>query len=212
MNSERLSPPDYTRLLQSIIPILLQNGLKATTMDFVASSLSMSKRTIYEVFDNKRDMLTEVIKEMGRTQRQAAESIFEETENVVEAIIRIYSQQRDVVSRTNPSFFQDLEALYEDVRRVYEQNLHLNINEKIKIFEKGKEQGILRKEIDYHCIQEVHHVLMMSLKMSRDVIANPLPSFRIFDAMTVATLRTIVVPEYIPQLDKLLKENNITPI
>lgn len=57
MTREDMTPEAYEELLESITDILLRNGLKATTMDSIAASLQMSKRTLYEIFDNKSQMV-----------------------------------------------------------------------------------------------------------------------------------------------------------
>lgn len=43
---------DFISLIEKISAILNEKGLKATTMDLVAQRLQMSKRTLYEIFEN----------------------------------------------------------------------------------------------------------------------------------------------------------------
>lgn len=55
MKREEMSPQAYDSLINGIMMILLQNGLKATTMDSIASALQISKRTLYEIFSSKTE-------------------------------------------------------------------------------------------------------------------------------------------------------------
>ncbi|MDE6446771.1 MAG: TetR/AcrR family transcriptional regulator, partial [Muribaculaceae bacterium] len=52
---------EHNRLLAAIYPIIREHGLKGATMDMVARRLGMSKRTLYEIFQNKSAMIIEVL-------------------------------------------------------------------------------------------------------------------------------------------------------
>ena len=45
-------------------------GIKSVTMDSIASHLGMSKRTIYEIFSDKDDLLVGVFNWMGEKQKE----------------------------------------------------------------------------------------------------------------------------------------------
>ena len=60
MKKEEVSQEQYLKILECIVPILMKNGLKGTTMDAIASRLQMSKRTLYEIFGTKDDLFREV--------------------------------------------------------------------------------------------------------------------------------------------------------
>ena len=50
-----------THLLHRIYPVLIKKGAKNMTMDYVAKSLSISKRTLYEIFGSKEQLLCEAL-------------------------------------------------------------------------------------------------------------------------------------------------------
>ena len=45
------------RILRTAMPLFKQRGIKAVKMDDIAAALSISKRTLYEVYDKKEDLL-----------------------------------------------------------------------------------------------------------------------------------------------------------
>ena len=56
-------------------------------MDMLANQLGISKRTIYEIFRDKDELLRGVLKFMGEKQQELIKKVFDESENVVEAIL-----------------------------------------------------------------------------------------------------------------------------
>ena len=73
----------HTDLIIAISGILLKNGLKSTTMDSVASALAMSKRTLYEIFESKKDMILKVVSYWQHQHRTKIEGIFADSKNVM---------------------------------------------------------------------------------------------------------------------------------
>lgn len=55
------------KVINASIELFNQYGCKAITMDKISSSLHISKRTLYELFDNKEALLLECITEVHRT-------------------------------------------------------------------------------------------------------------------------------------------------
>ena len=45
-------------IIQRVLPIFLERGLKISMYE-IAQSLSISKRTIYENFENKKDLIVQ---------------------------------------------------------------------------------------------------------------------------------------------------------
>ena len=50
------------KILETAMVMFAKNGIKAVRMDDIASSLNISKRTLYEIFENKEVLLFEGIK------------------------------------------------------------------------------------------------------------------------------------------------------
>ncbi len=47
------------RIIEETSKLFFQNGIKSMTMSDIASHLGISKRTLYEVFKDKEDLLEE---------------------------------------------------------------------------------------------------------------------------------------------------------
>ncbi|WP_306303127.1 TetR/AcrR family transcriptional regulator [Prevotella falsenii] len=49
------------KILQSATTMFFQNGIRKVKMDDIAAHLKISKRTLYEIYQNKEDLLYEVV-------------------------------------------------------------------------------------------------------------------------------------------------------
>ena len=60
---------DYLKIkiLDTSLPLFKKLGVKAVKMDDIASILTISKRTLYEIYDNKEQLLFECIKREKET-------------------------------------------------------------------------------------------------------------------------------------------------
>lgn len=74
-------------------------GYKATTMDQVAKLANVGKGTIYTFFKNKEELFDEIINELVRDMKRAAEESYDPTksfyENVHQALMRILEFRKE---------------------------------------------------------------------------------------------------------------------
>lgn len=129
------------RLLMSISDIIREKGLKNTTMDSIAKTLGMSKRTLYEIFGSKQRMVMCVFDHVHSKMRSDYERMFAEAGNVMEALLSIFIHHRDTMRLVSVDFFRDMDELYPEVHSHYhkdqkEINVWMN-----NIYNKGVEEG-----------------------------------------------------------------------
>lgn len=51
-----------TRILETSMQLFKQKGIRAVKMDDIATEMGISKRTLYEIYSNKEDLLYECVK------------------------------------------------------------------------------------------------------------------------------------------------------
>ena len=64
-------------------------GIKSVTMDTLANQLGISKRTIYEAFSDKDELLMAVLKNIAYQQKELINRVIDESENSIVAIFRM---------------------------------------------------------------------------------------------------------------------------
>jgi AcrR family transcriptional regulator len=138
-----------SRIIDGAAELFKTYGMKLVTMDSIASHLGMSKRTIYEVFTDKDELLTGVLKQMARKQQDLVEKILKESGNAIIAIFRMLEINIDHFQNMSPAFQADLKKYHYEVlmKRSDKCEMPDYLNNQ-QIIERGIKEKLFRKEIN----------------------------------------------------------------
>lgn len=186
-----------------------QKGIKNVRMDDIASSLSISKRTLYELFADKEELLVEVVRIHREEVKEYMANVAMKADNVLEVIIGFYEMTIGEFKHTSRFFFEDIKK-YPKVMEFLEENRKENINSAMAFYQKGVEQGIFREDVNYHIVQE-----MISGQMDGLLKALPdCPLEEIFETLVFIHMRGIstekglkIVNDFLAQLKREHKSN-----
>lgn len=195
-------------LLQGIEDLLTAKGFKATTMDLVAASLGISKRTLYETFDNKEDMIMAVLDYMNKKHLDKIKDIFNHCPNTMEACFRICEYQIKFINSINIHFFRDMHTRFKLYRNEYDELEKLRNREMLKVFMLGIKQGVFRRDVNYPIQIRMLKVQMESLKRMEEIFPDEFTCEDILRSISLGFLRSIASPEGMHILDVLLDQKN----
>ncbi|HYX07957.1 MAG TPA: TetR/AcrR family transcriptional regulator [Bacteroidales bacterium] len=100
------------KILSQTLEIFKARGIKKVTMDEISSELGMSKRTIYELFRDRENLVYKTL-EYGMLQEQKdLMAIISEASNVIEALYLIGKDGQMKRGRINVLFFEDIRKYY----------------------------------------------------------------------------------------------------
>ena len=85
-----------------------KQGIKQVRMDDIAKTLSISKRTLYEIFDDKETLLLKCIKRKQEMQDKYMQQFDLSQSNVLEVVLHHYQYTIELLPHVNPAFFEDL--------------------------------------------------------------------------------------------------------
>lgn len=98
MNSVRKKRTDKTVVKEHIVlaaaKSFAQKGVKTVRMDDIAAGLSISKRTLYELFHDKEDLLLDVMKLHREEMQEYMTQVASKAENVLEVLLNLQSATR----------------------------------------------------------------------------------------------------------------------
>ena len=78
------------KIITTSMEAFARNGIRHVKMDDVAKDLGISKRTLYEIFDKKEDLLYEGVKYYLGERRTQMELKAQQCKNVMEIILQAY--------------------------------------------------------------------------------------------------------------------------
>lgn len=201
----KLETEAYNKLLCSIFQLILERGIKGLTMDAVASSLVMSKRTLYEIFENKTDMILKTMSYVNSTRRQVADEAYMTAPNCLIGILRIFLIQREFISKVNVNFFRDIDQVCPEIKKYYRDEIEKDILNSQYFFKQGIEEGVLRNDIDFTIQFRILQVQMESLKRMEEHFPPEISLIRAYDAIYIGFLRGIVSEKGMRMFEEMMQ-------
>ena len=171
------------RIIDGASELFRTYGIKSVTMDSLANQLGMSKRTIYEVFSDKDELLVAVLTRIAQKQRELVKKVLDESENSIIAIFRMLEINRDFFQDISPAFQADLKKYHNNVLMENSNGPDLpDYRNNQQVIENGIKEGLFRKEINAdlanRCLYNLgktivdHEIYPYELFSRRDVIEN----------------------------------------
>jgi TetR/AcrR family transcriptional regulator, cholesterol catabolism regulator len=137
------------RIIEGAAQLFRTHGIKSVTMDSLAAHLGMSKRTIYEIFSDKDEILLGVLKWMAEKQRELVKKVLDDSENAIAAIFKLLEVNRDHFQEMSPAFQSDLRRFHQDVlMRKYDKCEMPDYKNTQMVIERGIKEKHFRKDID----------------------------------------------------------------
>ena len=146
------------KIITTSMEAFARNGIRHVKMDDVAKDLGISKRTLYEIFDKKEDLLYEGVKYYLGERRTQMELKAQQCKNVMEIILQAYKLKVEEFRQTNPCFYTDLVKYPKVARYLAQQNQQMLTN-MTKFIERGIEEGFFRKEVNPELVARLFDAL-----------------------------------------------------
>ena len=174
-------------------------------MDDVAAELGISKRTLYELFSDKEELLLDVVKLHRKEMKNYMISVAEKAENVLEIIMSFYIRTTEDFQTTNILFFEEIKK-YPQVTKFLEDGRKENAVSAVAFYKKGVEQGIFREDVNYEIVQEMIHG-QMDMLIHND-IRKTYSMVEIFKTVVFMHLRGITTEKGLSIVDEFLEQMN----
>ena len=155
------------KVLKTAMAEFQDKGIKAVKMDDIAGALSMSKRTLYELFGTKEQLLLECVRQWQKDKEAHMDRFIKERKpNVIAIIVEFYRYQMKCLSYVSSSYFYDLHK-YPAVIKWLEADHGNKQKGAMRFFKKGVEEGYFRSDVHFGLIQAVNSESMTYIVQSK---------------------------------------------
>ncbi len=205
------SPTEYRqqlreRIIEAATHEFEAKGIKSVKMDDIACLLSVSKRTVYEIFGNKEDLLLECVKhDMDSTDAEMEVFAHETNHNVIDIMLHFYEVKMSRMSRINPAYFIELDK-YPQVLKHFEERRKKRAVNSASFFRKGIDQGYFRPEVNYELIEKIADLTIREVMAQQLYIQYNLKE--VFSNLIMVFMRGLCTSKGIAELEKLGGKNN----
>jgi len=137
-----------SRIIEGAAELFRVYGIKSVTMDAIANHLGISKRTIYEIFSDKDELLKGVLQWMAEKQRDLVLKVLEETDNAIKAIFRLLEINRDHFQSMSPAFQNDMKKFHNEVLMKSDNCDMPDYRNHKQVIERGIGEKLFRKDVN----------------------------------------------------------------
>ena len=195
------------RIIEEATSQFLQFGIRNVTMDGIAAAIGMSKRTVYEAFKDKSELVHSCLDMLKQKHKCRNEEIIHSLQNVVETIFAFMKEGIKAMNAINPVFFRDMEKLYpkawEDLRKNNEKEAFDLSKE---LLHKGIDEGFFRSEINIPIVAKLFHEQMNLLADEKVFPRDEYNYADVFQSLTINFMRGISTKKGIELIDSILED------
>lgn len=191
-------------LLENISELFLKYGLRSTSMDDICSHLKISKKTLYQFFSNKDNLVEEVMLHRRSNVRIQKDLERLRQYNSVQIMLRIRDHIIASINSRMPANLFDLKKYHPEVyQRVNEKDqlfIHNLLNE---VIDKGVAEGYFRPDIDRE-VQVYLFTKQMAFLGEPEMLSEIKYSVeRIVFTIVENVIRSFATPQGIEELKKI---------
>lgn len=129
--------------------LFMRYGVRSVSMDDVARELGMSKKTLYQSFSNKDEMINEVAKAHIQMEKDQFQDIEARSANAIEELNNMTSCMRDMMKGLNPSLLFDLQKYHPTAWNVFlEFKMNFLLGQLERNIQRGLDEGYYREGIN----------------------------------------------------------------
>lgn len=149
-------PEMKEKILKGAEELFFKYGIKNITMDEIARHLGMSKKTIYQYFKDKDEVVHSLILEKIEEDKAIFAKTYRESENIVVEAFALMKNMRDILKSINPILFHELFKFYPQSWKEFEKFKNDFVLENIESsLRRGQEQGLVRADINIKILSKM---------------------------------------------------------
>lgn len=149
------------RILRIAMPLFKQKGIKAIRMDDIANALSISKRTLYEIYENKEDLLLECVKMDSDNLSKRILDYSMTAENELDIVVTYFRYKFADLDSLSTAFLTELKK-YDKVTEFLAEQCKEQQERSSQFMRKCIENGFFVPNLNYNIIQDLCDSLMSS--------------------------------------------------
>lgn len=193
------------RAIETTSEIVLKCGNLSVRMDDVAQELSVSKRTLYEIFGNKEELLIECFKRHTALMSRTIEDEISREEDVLSVIINHLEIILNESGETDHNKFSDMDK-YPRLKKIFHEHMADMANRMRSFMELGVKQGVFRDDLNMDV--EMVAFNAMGRVAGEEARKGTFDYEQLINGTMVVMLRGIASPEGMAKLEKYRYKTN----
>jgi TetR/AcrR family transcriptional regulator, cholesterol catabolism regulator len=188
--------------------LFFKYGVKSVTMDDIARELGMSKKTLYQFFENKIDMLSQMTDHQMVQDRLALASLKGHSKNALEELLGFARHALKEISKfTSPTIIFDLQKYYPEIWKKFEdfqdEIIYKFVKENI---DRGISESLYRDDLDADIIAKLYVTKTMCVIDEEMFPTRQYDKVKLFKQYFYYHIRGIATTKGLKLLEKYISE------
>jgi len=136
-------------LLEKAGDLFVKYGIKSMTMDEISRQLGISKKTLYQYVENKKDLVKKVVQSKVAEEQDCICEMFQSTGNAIDKLMQITTFVGNHMKEIHPSVMFDLKKYHLEawtcLNNHKEEFIYKNIKDNLEC---GMKEGLYRENMN----------------------------------------------------------------
>lgn len=192
-----------SRIIDYAMDEFYKRGIKAVKMDEISQGLHVSKRTVYEIFGDKEELLLAGLKARDEQMRKQLDIYAcNEAHNVIDVLGYFYKVQMEVNSAIGVSFFEEIHRMPRILEYLKEKHNREYVD-RVKFMKAGITEGVFRADVNYELMLEIVDATMKEIMHQQLYKVNTMQE--IFDNYFLVIIRGFCTERGVALLNKAIE-------
>ncbi len=158
--------------------MFLRYGIKSVSMDDISRDLGISKKTLYSLIPNKKQLVANVLRNFMAEEQRLVEVIHSEAQDPIHELILIAKHVISMLKKIAPTTIYDLRKYYREewysLERERDQMIFSDIKRNL---ETGIAAGVYREDLDVDLLTTLY--LRMATYITDEKIIDQSPQYKV---------------------------------
>jgi AcrR family transcriptional regulator len=197
-------------ILLSAEMLFLKYGFKSITMDDVARELGISKKTLYQYFVDKNDLVNQCVDHYLLFINNMCNKLTHvPNKDAVSVMIDIAESVNAMLTQLNTSSLFDLKKYYKPIWDKLESERYTCIHQSVKEnLEQGIKKGLYRKDLNKFIVIDIY-IYLTGMLTNPETYSQNVNQSNIYIELVKYHLRSICTPKGLELLEEKLKQLKI---
>ncbi len=144
-----------SRIKHTAHELVMQYSIRSVSMDDIANALGMSKKTIYQHFADKDELVEAVMSDVVKKSEHDCERDKSEAENAIHEIFLAMEMLVEMFRTMNPSIIYDMHKYHPKAFQIFQRHKNEYVYNVMKRnLENGIKEGLYRPEINVEILSK----------------------------------------------------------
>ncbi len=142
------SDPIQQKLLRVAHDLYMSLGIRSVSMDDVAREMGISKKTLYQLVENKEELVLRVMEEDGRCDMEQLNRNLNDSKDAIDEFVRNSRYFIRQMRQISPTTLRDLQKYYRHIWESQTKRHQLEFSQSVaRNIERGMEEGLYRNDL-----------------------------------------------------------------